>query len=168
MAQVWRHVALDLEPDDFAEATLEYLLLDRGEQILRLVDRKLEIGVACNPERVPVHDLHAREQRAQVRSDHLLQRHEFARATDDGHPSRKALWHLDAREVHHIALRIADLDGEREREVRDVWEWVTRIDGERREHGKDLRLEELVHRAPLTRGQVGHLDESNAVLPQLA
>src|SRR5690348_6752762 len=29
-----RHLVLDLEPDDLAEAPLEYLLLDRREQIL--------------------------------------------------------------------------------------------------------------------------------------
>src|SRR4051812_24671698 len=45
---------------------------------------------------------------------------------------------------------------------------MARIDGERREHGKDLRLEILVDLSPFTWCQILHRDESNAVRLQLS
>ena len=83
------------------------------------------------------------------------------------HPARQTLRHFDAREVDRPALRIANLDRERQREIRDVRERVAGIDGERREHRKDLRLEVLVDLAPFTRCEIADGDQSNAVRCQL-
>src|SRR5262249_55626390 len=64
------------------------------------------------------------------------------------------------------AIRIANLDRQRERQVRDVWEGVTRVDCKWREDRENLGLEELIDRVPLTRRQVGHPNEPNALLVQ--
>ena len=55
-----RHRALDLEPDGLAEAAPAQLLLDRQQQVVRLVLLDREVGVAGDPEEVVLHDLHAR------------------------------------------------------------------------------------------------------------
>ena len=57
------------------------LLLDHLEQVFGLVCRRqVEVRVARHPKRVPPQDLHPREERAEVRADHLLERNEwFAR-----------------------------------------------------------------------------------------
>ena len=49
--------------------------LHRLEEVLGLVV-ELEVGVAGDAERVVREDLHPREQRVEVRGDHLLERHE--------------------------------------------------------------------------------------------
>ncbi len=50
-------------------------------------------------------------------------------------------------------LRIAELHRERQRQVRDVRERMPRIDGERRQHREDVRLEERVESRRARRGQ---------------
>ena len=162
-----RHRVLDLEPNDFTEAALEDLLFDRREQILRLFDRQLEIGVACDPERMPAEHLHSREERPEIRADDLLERNEMVRSPKDWHPTREALRDLDPREMILSGFRITNLHGERERQIRDVRERVTGIDGERRQNRKDLRLEVFVERAPFACREIGHPNEANAVRGKL-
>ena len=99
-AQRGGHVGLHLEPHHFAEPALEHLLLDHREQVFRLLAvRDLEIRVARDAERVRAEDLHPREQRAEMRADHLLERHEVIRAPLDRHPAREGLRHLHAGEM---------------------------------------------------------------------
>ena len=163
-----RHVVLHLEPDHLAEPPLEHLLLDRRQQILRLLEvGELEVGVARDAERVPADDLHPGEERLEILPDHLLQRHELVRATGHLHPAAEALRHLHASEVHRAEHGIAHLDRERERQVGDVGKRVPHVDRERREHGKDLRLELLVDRATLGRREVSHPDDAHAVRREL-
>ena len=57
-----RHRPLDLEPDGRAEPSSPELLLDRQQEVVRLVLLDLEVGVAGDPEEVVLLDLHAREQ----------------------------------------------------------------------------------------------------------
>ena len=64
--------ALDLEPDDLAEAAPAQLLLDRHQQVGRLVLFDREVGVARDPEEVVLDDLHAGEQHVEVGGDDLL------------------------------------------------------------------------------------------------
>jgi hypothetical protein len=62
------------------------------------------------------------------------------------------------------AVGIAQLDRQRQRQVRDVRERVPRIHRQRREDREHLRLEELVDRHPLRRRQLGHPGDRDAVL----
>ena len=107
-----RHRVLHFEPHDFAEPPLEHLLLHHFEQVFGFVGRReIEVRVAGHSERVPPHDLHAGEERAQVRADQLLQRHELVGAAER-HPAREALRNFDAREMLDAFDRVANLDGE--------------------------------------------------------
>ena len=54
-----RHRALDLEADRLAEPAAAELLLDRHQQVVRLVLLDREVGVAGHPEEVVLEDLHA-------------------------------------------------------------------------------------------------------------
>ena len=86
-----RHIALHLEPYHFAEATLEHLLFDRLEQIVRLVDLSdVQVGVARDAKGEPPFHVHAREQRAEMLADHFFQRHIAVLAVAlDRHPARQ-------------------------------------------------------------------------------
>jgi hypothetical protein len=166
-AQVRRHVVLDLHADHLAEPPLENLLLDRGEQVLRLLDGNVEIGVPRDPERIPGRHLESRKERAQVRADDLLQRYEVEGTPLHRHPARETARHLHAREAYGAPFWVAHLGGDRQRQIGDVRERMTGIDGERRENGKDLRLEVLVDGPPLDRRQIIDCEESHAVRRQL-
>ena len=78
-AQVRGHVVLHFDADDLAEAPLEHLLLDRREQVFRLFDGNVEIGIPRDSEHVRRDDFHSRERAPEVRADDLLERHEVVR-----------------------------------------------------------------------------------------
>ena len=108
--QVRRHGLFDFEPNDFAESTLEHLLFDRREQVFRLFNGQLEIGVARDAEGVPAQHLHTWEKGAEIGADDFFEWHEMIRPPRDGYPTRKTLWDFDPREVILARFRIADLD----------------------------------------------------------
>ena len=146
-----RRSCLHLQAHHFAEAAQEDLLLDRREQIVRLFAREqLDVRVARDAEGVPVAHLHAREERAQIDPNELLERNELVRPPERD-PPRKAARHLHAREVILVRVRIANLHREREREIRDVRKGVPGIDRERREHRIHLLLEILIEPLQLAR-----------------
>ncbi len=68
-----RDVHVDLEPHREPElGPLAQRDLHRGEQVFGLV-AELDVGVARDPERILREHLHAREQRVEVRRDHLFE-----------------------------------------------------------------------------------------------
>ena len=142
LAQVGVHARLHLEPDDLAEAALAQLVLDRPQQVVGLVGDR-EVGVAGDPEDVVCWRISIPGNRsAEVLRDHRLQRHEGVVA--DGQEARQhLLGHLHAREGLLLGHRVAQPDGQAQREVGDVGEGPPRPDGERRQHGEDLLAEDL-------------------------
>src|SRR5262249_38548950 len=158
-AQVRRHVVLHFDANDLAEPSLEDLLFDRREQIFRLFDRDVEIGVARDPERIPRGDLEAREERAEVRADDLLERNEVEGPALHWNPTREASRNLYPGESDGTAFRISHFGCDGERKIRDVWKRVPGIDGERRQNRKDLRLEVFVDGAPFGRRQIAHAEQ---------
>ena len=133
----------DLDAHDLAEAAAAQLVLDRAQQVVRLVGDG-EVGVARDPEDVVVDDLHAREELVQVLGDEVLERHERAPVADRHEAREHLLRHLHARERLLLGLRVAHEHGERQREVRDVGERAPEPDRQRRQHGEDLAPEALV------------------------
>ena len=95
-AQRRLHARADLEPDDLAEAPAAQLVLDRLQQVVGLVG-DLEVGVAGDPEEVVAEDVHAREQRVEVRGDDVLERDEGVLGDLD-EARQHLLGHLDAGE----------------------------------------------------------------------
>ena len=129
------------------------------EQVLGLVG-ELEVGVAGDPEHRVSEHLHAREQRVEVRGDHLLERDEpFAVGQRD--EARQQRRDLDAREQVFAERGVADADREVQREVRDVGEGVRRVDGERCEHGEDALVEHLAQLRTVGRVEVVPAHEAN-------
>ena len=166
LAQVHRHAGLHFDPDHLAEPTLEELLLDHREQILRLLGvRDLQVGVAREPEQIAGEHLHPREERVEPSGDQRLQRHVRVQLPRR-HPARQALGDLHARESHAAGHRVAQLHREREREVADVRERVPRVDGERRQHGIHLRIEVRVDPQTLLVIELVDCDESHTNAPQ--
>ena len=140
--QLLAHVGLDLEAERLAEAAAAQLHLDGHEEVVGLVLFEGEVGVAGDPEGVVVPDGHPGEQRLQVGRDDLLERHE-ALAVGHDHEAGQRRRDLDPGDAALPRRRVLHLDHQVERQVRDVGEGVARVDGQRREHGVDLALEDL-------------------------
>ena len=169
------HRALDLESDRLAEAPPSKLLLDGHQQVVGLVLLDREVRIAGHPEQVRLDDLHAGEQVLEVGGDHLVDRHEALGF--DLEQARQDLRHLDPGEDALAGLRIAQADGDRQAERRDVRERVARIDRERRQDREDLVVEPLSERVmvlgdlvvvedldPLGRQLPAEFDEDRRVL----
>ncbi len=122
-----RHAVVDLEPHRSPEATTAQLHLDRFEQVVGLFLLEREVGVAGDPERHELDDVHAEEERRQVRSDHLLERHESLAVGRDDEP-RQQRRHLHAGEAVLAGVGVRDSDTEVQGEVGDVGERVTGVE----------------------------------------
>ena len=139
------HVVADLEADRRAEAATQQLGLEGLDEILGLVLLDDDVLVAGETERVVVEDLHPREEVVEVVRDELLERevaHGVAVAGDVDE-AREHRRHLEPGELLATRSRIADADGEVQRQARDVGERVGRVDGERHQDREDLTLEVL-------------------------
>ena len=135
-----RDVRVDLEPHRETELrALPQRDLHRGEEILGLV-AQLDVGVARHTERILREHFHAREQRVEVRRDHLFERH-VARAVGDADEAREERRHLHPGESLFAARAVAHDHREVEREVRDVRERVRGVDRERGEYREDPVVE---------------------------
>ncbi len=149
-----RHVVGHLEPHDVAEPAPAQLDLHRLEQVVGVV-RHVEVGVAGDPERRRLDDLHAREEPRQEVGDHLLEREHHLVAAD-GHEPGHALGHLHPRQALLAVGRIAHEHAQAERQARDVRERLAGADRKRRQHRVDLALVVGGERAQL--GPGGLLD----------
>ena len=158
------HRALDLEPHGVAEPPAPHLLLDREQEIVRLVLLDRDVGVAGHPEQVRLDDVHAPEQLVEVRLDDLVEEHELV-APDREQPGEQGR-DLDPGEPVLAGLRVQQPDGDREAERRDVRERVPGVDGERREDREDLVVEPPPERLVVLRDVVV-VEDRDALGPQL-
>lgn len=114
------HVVGDLETDGRAEPAAQQLLLERFDEVLGLVLLDLDVFVARHAEHVVGHDLHAREEVAEVVRDEVFEG-QVPRVLDglgrvDAHEPRQHLRHLDARELLTARAAVAHAHREVERE----------------------------------------------------
>ena len=151
-----------------AETAAAKLRLDRGQEVVGLALLEVEVRVAGDPEGVVLADLHVREQPGQVGGDQLLEG-DKARSPAERNETGQQRRHLHPRKALFAGAGILDQHRQVERQVRDVREWVPRIDGERRENGEDVLLEDTEQPGPFLfvkvvdareenvgRGQAGH------------
>ncbi len=164
LAQLRVHPGGDLQPHDLAEAAAADLVLDRLQQVVRLVGDG-EVGVAGDAEVAVVDDLGAGEEHVEVGGDRLLQRHEgLAALADRQEAAEQLLRHLDPGDDLGAALGIAQKHAEAEREVRDVGEGPAEADHQRRQRREDLLVEAGVDLPPLLLAGVLERDDADPVL----
>src|SRR5258708_3640454 len=118
--------------------------LDRGEEVFGFAVDVVEITVSRHAEGMVGDHLHAWEQGLQVKRDDVFER-DVALTFDQRDEAREDGRHLDSREMLLLALWVADQNRQVQREMRDVREGMAGIDGQRRQHRKDL--------LPANRGQ---------------
>ena len=71
--QVLGHVGVHLQADGRTKVALAQALLDRLQQVRGLVLLDFHVGIARDAESVGLHHVKAREKRAQVADDHVLE-----------------------------------------------------------------------------------------------
>src|ERR1700682_4963686 len=158
---------IHLDADDFGEPALKDLLFDHREEIVVFVRTgELEVGVSRHAERAEVAYLHAWEERVQMCADDLLEGNEVV-VLAEGNPAWQALRNLDAGKASNAGCRIVNLNRDRERQVGDVRKWMAGIDGERREHGKNLVFKKLIDPLQFSFVQIAHRDDLDPVRCQL-
>ena len=99
--------------------------------------------------------------------DQVFEQHEapFAGRTLDRNETRERLRNLYAREVQLDAVfrRLFHFDGERKREVGDIWERMARVDGERRQHGENGFVERALEGELRLFVEIRNADDLDAV-----
>ncbi len=135
-----RHGRFHLEPDDRSALAPLQRRFEQAHQILGLF-LDLDIAVTHHPERALAPHPVAGKQTRHEDADHGLQSDEanvfhalLARQPDEAVELRGDR----QQRVHGAQAALAhELEPEREAEIRDEGERMGRIDGDRREHGKD-------------------------------
>jgi len=156
-----RHARVNLEAHNSCVAAAAAKLgLDRGEEVLGFAVDVVEITVSRHAEGMVGDHLHAWEQRLQVKGDDVLER-DVALTFDQRDEPREDGRHLDTREMLLLALWVADQNRQVQREMRDVWEGMAWVDGQRRQHREDLLPENRVQVAQLALGHLVGADKSN-------
>ena len=147
----------DLQPDRRPEAAPQQLLLQRLQEVLGVVLLDLQVLVAGDPEGVVLEHLHAGEQLVEVRGDDVLEGHEppaVPSSPSTGSSRGSSGGTLTRAKCSLPGARVAEDDGEVERQPGDVREGVRGVDRERGEHREDLVAEEGVQPLLLRRGQL--------------
>jgi len=134
-------VVLHLEPHGTAEAAAAQLELDRRQEILGVLVVERQVGVAGDAEDVRVLDLHASKQPVQVRAHHVLDEDQPIRCFQREEP-RQSRRELDPCESPFTRERVPHHHRQIQGEIRDVREWMRRIDRQRREDGEDSLIEQ--------------------------
>ncbi len=133
-----------LEADGRAETAPPHVFGDGAQEVARFLLADFDVGVPRDAEGGGAADLHAGEEVRQVRFDEILEQQEFGRprgVAGQGDEARQRRRHLDAREGDPPVVLLGQLDGEREREVRDERERMGRVECEGRQNRKDHALE---------------------------
>ena len=138
-----RGCLLDLEAHGATEAAAAQLHLDGGEQVVGLLLLERQVGVAGDPERAVLVELHAGEQLGELRGDHLLERDEAVRRRAGRGSGAAAAAPSPGRSAARPVSGSRTITAEVQREVGDVGERMAGVDGERREDREDPLLEDL-------------------------
>ncbi len=133
------HGLVDLEAHRPPEPAPAQLHLDRGQQIVGLVLLEGQVGVAGDPEGMVALDVHAREERAEVGGDDLVERYEPLPVRRDDEAGQQR-WHLDPGKTALPARRVAHDHRQVERQVGDVGEGVAGVDRQRGQDREDSAL----------------------------
>ena len=108
----------DLETHRRTEAATCQLAFKRLQQVLGLVLFDLDVLVARDAEGVVLQDFHAREETVEMRGDDVFERNKaFVLERNEARQCRR---HFDAGKMLGARRRIANDDGEVEREAGDV------------------------------------------------
>ena len=170
LAELLGHRRLDLEADHRAAAAALQRALEEADEILGLF-LELDVRIADRPEgALPFHRIAGEEPCGEkrhrlVEADEAIDAALARRQADE---AVEALRHAHQR-GHALAARLApELERNRQAEIGDERERVRGIDGERRQHREDGIEEMVLQPVALALGDLGRVDENDAVLAELA
>ena len=150
-----RGAGLDLQARCRSPAAFTHFLLNGLEQILHFIVVDLVVAVAGHAENGGVQQLHAGKQLRQVQADHGFQRDENVPLLGRQlHQAGQHRGHLHHGEERFLILPALQQHGQVERFVEQMREGMDRINGQGRQHRKDLAPEQVAEVVPIRLGQV--------------
>ncbi len=160
-----RHRRVDFEQRQCAVAQLLEAAIDGLQQVVRFVFLNHHVGVADDAEEMRAFHLGAGEQLLDVALDDIFEERErqarlggdVIRQRDE---AREHVRHFDAGELR--ASAVAHHDRQVLAQIRDVGERMSRVERERRQDGKDVRLEVVRQVLGNARRVVRHVEEVDA------
>ena len=161
---------INLQPHRVALAAVVQLVLDRLEQVRRLLLVNVELAVARHPERPVTQQPGAREQIRQVMPDQPVQMDVIlapirARQLHDAWQVARYLHHRHLLE-HLLVARHLQPHHQVQRLVQQLRERMRRVNRQRRQHRADLRVVVILHPGQIRRLQLRHLQQPDAVRRQ--
>ncbi|MGX1214022.1 hypothetical protein AB7M42_004287 [Bradyrhizobium diazoefficiens] len=166
VAQLLRHLGVDLEPDHRSAAAALQRGLEQADEILGLF-LDFELGVAEDAEGALAMQIVAGEQSVDEQGGRLLQRDQPHRAL--GRQADEAVdlaGHADQR-VHLLAVGGArELERDGETEARDEREGMGRVDRERRQQREHVVEEVVLDPGPLRLGDLLAVHQHDADIGQ--
>ena len=167
LADGFRAVVGDLQPDGVAPAALVELLLDGLEQVRRVLLVHIQLAVAGEAERPVAQDFRARKQVGEKVPDQLAEKDIVPRAVGarQADQSRQDGRALDHGQALHRGAVFFDLqpDDDVERLVEELRKRMGRIDGERREDRAHLPIIERVQPLLIGAFDAVQLEQPDAV-----
>ncbi len=167
LAQRRRHGALHLHPDDRVQRAPTDRLLDRLEQIARVLVGEVQLRRPGQPEEPGALDLSLGIHQVEIRPDHVLERDQVVRIRNRKQ-SRDPLGESEIREVRPRPGVLEDHGQERD-EVRHDRHGKAGTDGDRarREQREDLALELILQQRTAGGREVPPAAQADARLRQL-
>ena len=155
----------DLHAHHRRKSAIMQLLLDLRQQVLRVLVITLHVGVARYPERQHVQNLHAGKEILKIVAHDLTQQHEPRRPLDPV-PLRHDLRDLHPRKKLVGRFRSAQHQPQRDAQIRDEREAMTRIHRQRREDREHVVPIPLPNLALLILRQIGVIEQLDPDRPQ--
>ncbi len=131
---------LDLHTHHGRKAPFAQLLGDHCDQVLGLLFGAADVRVARDAKGPGALHFHSSKHLGQMVPHHFFERYEVQRLFKR-HPASAVGGHFDPGKMLGALLRMAQQHGQRQAQVRDERKRMAGIDGQRRQHRKDLFLE---------------------------
>ena len=159
------HVRVRLQPDHRAAPAAFQRRLEQADQVFRLF-LDFEIAVADDAEQALRLDRKAGKQLLDMGDDHRLQQHQPRAASGRLRQADEAVdlgRHAHQRLHPRARAAVREVERERQAEIGNEGEGMSRVDRQRRQHREDMQEEMVVEPEPFGLAELRRLDEDDVL-----